>query len=62
MRVNGRRKRHLKLIGAPRRPGRVMLEGKGRKQNGIFVNGANEVTVSGFKARHYRANGFFFRT
>jgi hypothetical protein len=60
VRVNGRRKRYLKLIGNPRRPGRVVLEGSGRKQNGIAVNVADEVTVDGFKARNYRANGFFF--
>ena len=60
VRVNGRGKRYLKLIGNPRRPGRVVLEGGGRKQNGIAVNAADEVTVSGFKARNYRANGFFF--
>jgi len=60
VRINGRRKRYLKLIGDARRPGRVVLEGSNKKQNGIFVNDADEVTVSGFKARHYRANGFFF--
>jgi hypothetical protein len=60
VRINGRRKRYLKLIGNPSRPGRVVLEGSGKKQNGIAVNDADEVTVSGFKARHYRANGFFF--
>jgi Pectinesterase len=60
VRVNGRRKRYLKLIGNPGRPGRVVLEGSRRKQNGIAVNNADEVTVSGFKARNYRANGFFF--
>jgi len=60
VRINGRRKRYLKLIGNPRRPGRVVLEGRGRMQNGVAVNDADEVTVSGFKARHYRANGFFF--
>ena len=37
-----------------------MLEGNGKKQNGIAVNDADEVSVNGFKARHYRANGFFF--
>ncbi len=37
-----------------------MLEGSNKKQNGIAVNDADEVTVDGFKARHYRANGFFF--
>ena len=29
-------------------------------QNGVFVNGADEVTVDGFMARDYKANGFFF--
>jgi Pectinesterase len=60
VRINGRRKRYLKLIGNPRRPGRVVLEGGGKKQNGFAVNDADEVTVDGFKARNYRANGFFF--
>ena len=60
VRINGRRKRYLKLIGNPRRPGRVVLDGRGRMQNGFAVNNADEVTVSGFKARRYRANGFFF--
>jgi hypothetical protein len=60
VRVDGRRKRYLKLIGNPKRPGRVVLEGSNKKQNGIAVNDADEVTVDGFKARHYRANGFFF--
>ena len=60
MRIDGRKKRYLKLIGNPKRPGRVVLEGSNKKQNGIAVNDADEVTVDGFKARHYRANGFFF--
>jgi hypothetical protein len=60
VRISGRRKRYLKLIGDPRRPGRVVLDGRGRAQNGVFVDGADEVTVKGFKARRYRANGFFF--
>ena len=58
--IDGRKKRYLKLIGDPRRPARVVLDGGGRKQNGIAVNNAAEVTVNGFKARRYRANGFFF--
>ena len=37
-----------------------MLDGSGKKQNGIFVNDADEVTLDGIKARNYRANGFFF--
>jgi pectinesterase len=60
VRIDGRKKRYLKLIGNPKKPGRVVLEGSGKKQNGIAVNAADEVSVSGFKARHYRANGFFF--
>ena len=44
----------------PAAPGKVVLEGGGRKQNGVFVNGADEVTIRGFKAHNYRANGFFF--
>jgi plastocyanin len=60
VRIDGRRKRYLKLIGDPRRPGRVVLDGRDRSQNAVAVSGADEVTVNGFKARDYRANGFFF--
>jgi hypothetical protein len=60
VRISGRKKRYLKLIGNPAKPGRVVLDGGGSKQNGVAVNDADEVTVNGFKARHYRANGFFF--
>jgi hypothetical protein len=60
VRISGRGKRYLKLIGNPRRPARVVLDGGGRKQNGVAVNVADQVTVNGFKARRYRANGFFF--
>jgi hypothetical protein len=59
VRVQGRKKRYLKLIGKPKRPGRVVLDGNNRKQNGIAVNEADEVTIDGIKARRYRANGFF---
>jgi hypothetical protein len=37
----------------------VVLEGGNRKQNGFFVNAADQVTIDGFMARNYRANGFF---
>jgi len=60
VRITGRKKRFLKLIGNPRKPAKVVLDGRGKKQNGIFVNDADEVSVNGFKARRYRANGFFF--
>jgi len=59
VRIDGRRKRYLRLLGSPRRPGRVVLDGRKRLQNGVFVNGADQVTVNGFTARDYRANGFF---
>ncbi len=58
--ISGRGKRYLKLVGTPRKPGRVILEGSGRKRNGVVVNGADEVRVSGFRAQNYTANGFFF--
>ena len=32
---------------------------RNKKQNGFFVNGADEVTIDGFMARNYKANGFF---
>jgi Pectinesterase len=60
VRINGRKKRYLKLIGSPAEPGRTVLDGGGKKQNGFAVNDADEVTVDGFKTRRYRANGFFF--
>jgi len=63
LRVIGAAKRYLKLVGNPADPGKVVLEGKGlpkaKAQNGVLVNGADQVTVNGFKATHFRANGFF---
>ena len=38
----------------------MLLRARGAMQNGVFVNGADEVTVDGFMARDYKANGFFF--
>ncbi len=58
--ITGAKRSYLKLIGNPRNPGKVVLEGGDSKQNGVFVNGADEVTVRGFKAQDYTANGFFF--
>jgi hypothetical protein len=59
VRINGRKKRYLKLIGNVRNPAKVVLDGSSKKQNGFAVNDADEVTVNGFKTRNYRANGFF---
>jgi hypothetical protein len=60
VKINGRGKRYLKLVGNPKHPGKVVLRARGKMQNGIFVNDADEVTVDGFMARDYVANGFFF--
>jgi hypothetical protein len=58
--LKGVSKRFVKLIGDPKDPSKVILEGKGVKgANGVQINGANEVTVNGFQAQHYKANGFF---
>src|SRR5215210_8297857 len=59
VRIVGRGKRDLRLVGNPRRPARVVLDGGKRLQNGVFVSGADRVTIDGFKARRYNANGFF---
>ena len=58
--IKGAKKSYITLLGNPKKPGKVVLEGKGGKQNGVFVDGADEVTVRGFKAQNYGANGFFF--
>ena len=63
VRVRGRKKAFLKLVGNPRDPQKVVIDSKGLRgseaQNGIFVNGSNNVTVNGFTARNYKGNGFF---
>jgi plastocyanin len=62
--VSGKNLRYLKIIGNGSAPAKVVLEGKGLKgakaQNGIQVNGSDQVTVRGMTAQHYKANGFFF--
>ena len=60
MKVNGKKKRYLRLVGNAKHPEKVLLRARGKMQNGIFVNAANEVTVNGFMARDYKSNGFFF--
>ena len=60
VRIKGAKKSYITLLGNPKKPAKVVLEGKGGKQNGVFVDGADEVTVRGFKAQNYGANGFFF--
>ena len=60
VRISGAKKKYLKLIGNKSDPAKVLLRARGAMQNGVFVNGADEVTVDGFMARDYKANGFFF--
>jgi hypothetical protein len=60
VRINGSKKRYLKVIGNPGKPRKVLLRARGSMQNAFFVNEADEVTISGFMARGYKANGFFF--
>jgi hypothetical protein len=60
VKVNGSKKRYLRLIGNSAHPKKVVLRARGNMQNGIFVNGADAVTVNGFMARDYKSNGFFF--
>ncbi len=61
--VEGKRYDGLKIVGNAGKPRKVVLEGKGLKgakaQNGVLINNADRVTVKGFYARNYKANGFF---
>lgn len=59
VKIVGNGKRYLKLVGNTETPARVVLQGGGKKQNGVFINGADHVTVKGFEAKNYKANGFF---
>ena len=60
VKITGKKKRYLKVIGNARKPRKVLLRARGSMQNAFFVSGADEVTVNGFMARGYKANGFFF--
>lgn len=61
--IKGKSKRFIKLVGNTKNPLKVRLEGKSlsgeQAQNGVQINGANQVTVDGFSARNYVGNGFF---
>jgi hypothetical protein len=63
VKIAGRKKAFLRLIGNSKKPRSVVLELKGAKgaagQNGVLISGADNVEVSGIYARHYKANGFF---
>jgi hypothetical protein len=53
------RKSYLRIVGNPKSPRKVILDGRNKDQNGIFVSGADEVTIDGVMARNYKGNGFF---
>ena len=58
--VSGTRKRYLSSSATRRTRARSCSRARRqRRQNGVFVNGADQVTVDGFTARNYKANGFF---
>ena len=59
VKVVGKAKRRLRLIGNPKHRGRVVIEADHRVDNGVLINGADHVTLDGFTARDYTANGFF---
>ena len=63
VRNNGRK--GLRIIGNPKKPGKVVLNGRGLKgakaQNAFFVFGVDNVTINGFAMRNYKANGVFVR-
>jgi hypothetical protein len=60
--IRGAKKSYLRIVGDPKRPARVVLDGRGLKGaaavNAFFVDGADEVTIRGIKARRYKGNGF----
>jgi hypothetical protein len=59
VKVSGAKKAYLRIVGNPKSPRKVVLDGRDKAQNGIFVNGADEVTIDGVMARNYKGNGFF---
>jgi len=63
LRILSPTKDRVKLIGDPKNPENVKLEGRGLRgapaQNGVQVNNADGVQVNGFHARNFKGNGFF---
>ena len=54
----------LRIVGDKKKPSNVVINSKGLKgaaaQNGVIVNNADDVTVSGLKTINYKGNGVFF--
>src|SRR4030095_7534178 len=62
VKIAGASKRYLKLVGNPKKPSQVVIDGtlgKSRRQNGVWVTDADQVTINGLTAQHYNGNGFF---
>ena len=63
LRILSPTKDRVRLIGDPKDPSNVKLEGRGLRgapaQNGVQVNNADGVQVNGFHARNFKGNGFF---
>jgi plastocyanin len=61
--INGASKDYLKLVGSPKKPTATVINLSGLpvadRQDGIEINGADDVTLSGFATYHYLGNGFF---
>jgi Periplasmic copper-binding protein (NosD) len=63
VKISGSKKAYLRLIGNPKKPRSVVIDLKSQKgakaQNGVLINSAPNVEVSGFYLKNYRANGVF---
>jgi hypothetical protein len=63
VKIAGKKKDFLRLIGNPKKPRSVVIDLKGAKgakgQNGVLVSSADNVEVSGFYLKNYKANGVF---
>ena len=59
--ISGAGRLGLHIVGNPRRPGRVVLNGRrlsgARAQNGFLVDGVDDVAIRGFRVKRYRGNG-----
>ena len=62
--IKGPNKRSIKIIGDPKHPEKVVLEGKGSKpltvpNNAVSINGSDNIVVNGLTAQGYNGYGFF---
>jgi hypothetical protein len=63
VKISGQKKAYLRLIGNAKKPRSVVIDMKGAKgakaQNGVLINAADNVEISGIYAKNYKGNGFF---